>query len=339
MNPATPVCPPRRLAPTFLPTASASLLPRLAALSLPLLFILLWSTGYVAGKLGLPHAGPLRLLSLRFGLAALVLLAVALATGAPWPRGGRAWGHLAVVGLLMQVLHFSGVYLGIQWGLPTGVAALLIGMMPLATALGAHVWLAERLTRSQLWGLLGGAAGVLVVVAGKPLVMATGAAGVAGVGVGAGAGSAWAACAAYGAALLGLVGLVLGTLYQKRFCAQMDLRSGAGIQMGVSALAVTLLAWRFEPQPLQWNGELLFSVLWLALVNSIGAFSLMFVMIRRGQAGQVARLFFLIPGVSALMGFAVLGERLPPLALAGFALSALAVSLSAASGTVTAKKG
>ncbi|UXH76611.1 DMT family transporter [Roseateles amylovorans] len=274
-----------------------------------MLFILLWSSGYVAGKLALPHAGPFSLLALRFGVAALVLLAVAVLTRAPWPRTARAWVHLAVVGLLMQVLHFSGVYSAIQWGLPTGIAALLIGMMPLATALGAHLWLAERLTPLQGWGLLGGAAGVALVIAGRPM-----------------GGADWQA---YGAGLIGLAGLVTGTLYQKRFCAGMDLRSGSGIQMAVSALAVLGLAlWR-EPALPDWSLELVGATLWLALVNSIGAFSLMFVMIRRGQAGAVARLFYLIPGVSALMGYAVLGERLSGQALLGFAVSAGAVALVA----------
>lgn len=277
-----------------------------AALSLPLLFILLWSSGYVAGRLGLPHTGPFTLLTLRFGLAALVLLVVALASRAPWPHGVRAWGHLAVSGLLMQVLHFSGIYYGLRQGLSAGVAGLLIGLMPLATALGAHLWLAERLGRWQLLGLGGGLLGVALVVAGKPLDGAGG----------------WPA---YAAALLGLLGLVLGTLYQKRFCSGMDLRSGSFVQMAVSTLAVAALAGPTEHFALQWSGELLFAALWLSLVNSIGAFSLMFLMMRRGQASQVARLFFLIPGVSALMGFVLLGERLPLLALAGFAVSALAV--------------
>eukprot|EP01136_Pigoraptor_vietnamica_P005663 Opistho-1_new@37596 len=171
-----------------------------ASLSLPLLFILLWSSGYVAGKLALPHAGPFTLLSLRFGLAAGVLLLISLATTAPWPRRGREWVHLAVVGLLMQVLHFSGVYYGLRLGLPAGVAGLLIGLMPLATALGAHVWLGERLTCGQLLGLLGGLLGVGLVMAGKPLHQGSGP-------------------LAYAAALLGLIGLVLGTLYQTMYSA------------------------------------------------------------------------------------------------------------------------
>ena len=294
---------------SFRPSVIDRLAAALAALSLPLLFIVLWSSGYVAGKLALPHTGPLTLLTLRFGLAAAVLLAVAVLTGAPWPRRARDWGHLAVVGLLMQVLHFSCIYFALQWGLSAGVAGLLIGLMPLATALGAHLWLAERLDGRQWLGLLGGLAGVALVVADKPLH------------------GAWAS---YVIAGVGLLGLVAGTLYQKRFCAHMDLRSGAGLQMAVSAAAVALMAGPTEHFAIQWTTELVGAWLWLGLVNSIGAFSLMFLMIRRGQAGQVARLFFLIPGVSALMGFLLLGERLEPLALAGFGLSALAVCAAAA---------
>lgn len=299
--PALSTCLPAR---SFRPSLPDRLLASLVASSLPLLFIVLWSSGYVAGKLALPHAGPMTLLTLRFGLAAVVLLVLALATGAPWPRRREDWRHLAVVGLLMQVLHFSCIYFALQWGLSAGVAGLLIGLMPLATALGAHLWLAERLSGRQVLGLVGGLAGVALVVADKPL------------------GNGWAA---YAVAGIGLLGLVAGTLYQKRHCAHMDLRSGAGIQMAVSALAVAAVAGRTEGFAIDWAPELVGATLWLSLVNSIGAFSLMFIMIRRGQAGQVASLFFLIPGVSALMGFVLLGERLEPLALAGFALSAVAV--------------
>ncbi len=298
-------CSAQSFRPGLLTRAAAAL----DAASLPLLFILLWSSGYVAGKLALAHTGPLTLLTLRFGLAAVVLISLALATGAPWPHRASAWGHLAVVGLLMQVLHFSCIYFALQWGLSAGVAGLMIGLMPLAAALGAHLWLAESLGTRQALGLLGGLAGVALVVAEKPLA------------------GAWPA---YGAAALGLLGLVAGTLYQKRFCAHMDLRSGAGVQMAVSALAVAALAGPREGFAVDWQLDLVGAWLWLALVNSIGAFSLMFIMIRRGQAGQVARLFFLIPGVSAVMGLVLLGERLQPLAVLGFGLSALAVCLAGA---------
>ncbi|MFG6466482.1 DMT family transporter [Roseateles sp. BYS87W] len=296
------------MAQSYRPGLPARLMSALAAASLPLLFIVLWSSGYVAGKLALPHTGPLTLLTLRFGLAAVVLLATAAGMGAPWPHGARGWGHLAVAGLLMQVLHFSSIYFALWAGLSAGVAGLLIGLMPLATALGAHLWLAERLGGRQAVALAGGVLGVALVMAGQPL-------------------RGTVPLVLLG--LLGLFGLVAGTLYQKRYCAHMDLRSGAGVQMAVSAVAVAAVAAPVEGFAVHWTPELIGAWLWLGLVNSIGAFSLMFVMIRRGQAGQVARLFFLIPGVSAVMGFVLLGERLAPLALAGFGLCALAVCVGA----------
>ena len=281
----------------------------LAALSLPLLFILLWSSGYVAGRLGLPNAGPLSLLSLRFGLSFAVLLALSLIGRARWPQRARDWGHLAVVGLLMQGLHFGALYEGLARGLSAGLAGLLIGLMPVATALGARLWLGEALGRRAALGLAGGLLGVALVLAERPL-----------------AAQDWAA-PAWG--LLALAGLVSGTLYQKRFCAGMDLRSGSCVQMGTAALAVAPLALWGEGWRVDWGLELGGALLWLGLVNSIGAFSLMFVMMRRGQASQVARLFYLIPGVSALLGALLLGERLGALAIAGFVLSALAVALAA----------
>lgn len=308
---STTTCASRGLPASAPAAASAWSSTALAAFSLPLLFIVLWSSGYVVGKLALPHTGPFTLLVLRFGIAAVVLLAVAVATRAPWPRRAAEWGHLAVVGLLMQVLQFCGVYEGMRLGLSAGVAALIIGMMPVATALGAHAWLGERVGRWQLLGLAGGVAGVALVVAGRHG------------GVGGGADAPWGA---YVAMVLGLLGLVAGTLYQKRFCAHMDLRSGAGVQMAVAAAAVSLLAAHFEGFAVAWTGEMVFATLWLGLVNSIGAFSLLFIMVRRGQAGQVASLFYLIPGVSAAMGFLLLGERLSGLSLAGFVVSALAVA-------------
>lgn len=281
----------------------------LAALSLPLLFILLWSSGYVAGKLGLPDAAPLTPLSLRFGLSFAVLLVLSLLGGAAWPRRRQDWGHLAMVGLLMQVLHFGALYEALTQGLSAGVAGLLIGLMPLATSLGARLWLDEPLGLRQALGLAGGLLGVVLVIAGR-------------------APHASAGWGAHALGLLGLVGLVAGTLYQKRFCSGMDLRSGSCVQMGVSAAVVGLLALTAEGWRLHWTVELGLAVGWLGLV-SIGAFSLMFLMIRRGQASQVARLFYLIPAVSAALGFMLLGERQSLLSLSGFVLSVLAVAFSA----------
>jgi len=278
------------------------------ALTLPFLFILMWSSGYVVGKLALPFAGPFTLLVLRFGLAALVLLFVALLTRAPWPRQRAHYAHLVVVGLLVQALQFGGLYTGLKLGVSAGVSALIIGAMPLCTAFGAGVFLHERVGVRQWIGLGAGIAGVLLVALGKGGAWDTGAAGI-------------------GAVVLALAGITLGTLYQKKYCAGLDLRTGGCIQLAV-ATAVTLpLALGLEGWQVTWTPTLILASGWLSVVNSIGAVSLLFLMMRRGDASRVASLFYLIPGTTALMGFAILGERLGALSIAGFAVTAGAVYL------------
>jgi drug/metabolite transporter (DMT)-like permease len=276
-------------------------------LALPMLFILIWSSGYVVGKLALPFAGPFTLLVLRFGLAALVLLLVALVTRAPWPRQRAHYAHLVVVGLLVQALQFGGLYTGLKLGVSAGVSALIIGAMPLCTAFGAGVFLHERVGVRQWMGLIAGIAGVLLV-AGKGVAWGTGAAGI-------------------GAVLLALAGITLGTLYQKKYCTGLDLRTGGCIQLAVATAVALPLALRLEGWQVAWTPTLILASGWLSVVNSIGAVSLLFLMMRRGDASRVASLFYLIPGTTVLMGFAILGERLGPLSIAGFAITAGAVYL------------
>jgi len=280
-----------------------------ALFSLPVLFILMWSSGYVVGKLALPHAGPFTLLFLRFGVAALVLLVVALATRAPWPTGRRQLAHLVVVGLLIQALQFSGLYTGLNLGVSAGIAALVIGTMPLFTALGASVFLHEKVSARQWLGLAGGLCGVALVVADR-------------IGSGANGGAA-----GLGAVVLALAGITLGTLYQKKYCAHTDLRTGGCIQLAAASVVALPLALWVEGFQVQWTPTLLLASGWLSVVNSIGATSLLFYMMRKGEASKVASLFYLIPGVTALMGFAVLGETIGAMALAGFMVTAGAVYL------------
>ena len=278
------------------------------ALTLPFLFILMWSSGYVVGKLALPFAGAFTLLVLRFGLAALVLLLVAIVTRAPWPRQRAQYAHLVVVGLLVQALQFGGLYTGLKLGVSAGVSALIIGAMPLCTAFGAGAFLHERVGVRQWMGLIAGVAGVLLVALGKGVAWHTGAAGI-------------------GAVVLALTGITLGTLYQKKYCTGLDLRTGGYIQLAV-ATAVTLpLALGLEGWQVTWTPTLILASGWLSVVNSIGAVSLLFLMMRRGDASRVASLFYLIPGTTALKGFAILGERLGALSIAGFAVTAGAVYL------------
>jgi len=282
--------------------------PALAAPSsaLPFLFILMWSSGYVVGKLALPYAGPFTLLSLRFAVAALVLLAIALVTRAPWPTGWKPAAHLVVVGLLVQALQFSSLYTGLKLGVSAGVSALIVGTMPLLTALGASVFLHEKVSGRQWLGLAAGMGGVALVVADR-----IGGASIAGLG----------------AVSLALAGITLGTLYQKKYCADADLRTGGFIQLTVASIVALPLALALEGFDVRWTPMLVLASGWLSIVNSIGAVSLLFLMMRKGEASKVASLFYLIPGTTALMGFAVLGETLGARMLTGFAVTAGAVHL------------
>jgi drug/metabolite transporter (DMT)-like permease len=219
------------------------------------------------------------------------------------------WKHIAVVGVLIQALQFSGLYSGMSMGVSAGVSAVIVGLMPILTAIGAVYFLGERVSRTQIVGLVLGLAGVALVVWNK--VHLDG-----------------GSLAGYGAVLLALLGISTGTLYQKKFCSGMDLRTGGFIQLSVATAIVGVIGYLREGLTVNWTPELISSSLWLSLINSIGAISVLFLMVRRGEASRVATLFYLIPSVTALMGFAVLNETLAPLQIAGFLISASGVYLA-----------
>jgi len=282
---------------------------RTAAVTLPFLFIVMWSSGYVAGKIGLPYAGPFTLIFIRFFSAAWILLMIALALRAPWPKSWKEAGHIAVVGALIQALQFSGLYGGLSLGVSAGVSALIVGTMPIFTALGAALFLKENVSSRQWGGLAVGLLGVAMVVSNKIAVHE-------------------ASAAAYLCVALALIGVTAGTLYQKKFCSSMDLRTGGFIQLSVASLIAFVLALRYEGLQVDWSLPLILSSGWLSVVNSIGAVSLLFIMVRRGEASRVAGLFYLIPAVTALMGFLVLRETLSATAVAGFLVTASGVYLA-----------
>lgn len=273
------------------------------------LFILMWSSGYVAGKVGLPYAGPLTLIFIRFAIAASVLLAIALLTKAPWPKDFKAIRNLAIVGFFIQAMQFSGLYFGLSHGVSAGISALIVGLMPVLTAAGAAAFLGETVTRKQMAGLGLGIIGVATVVAHK---------------ISLDKGSAMG----YAAVATALIGITIGTLFQKKHCVGMDLRTGGVIQLTTATLVVGPMAWFSEHFAVQWSLELIGASVWLSLVNSIGAISVLFIMMRRGQASKVASLFYLVPGVTALMGYVVLHETLNAAQILGFAISASGVYLT-----------
>ena len=273
----------------------------------PLLFVFLWSTGFIGAKYGLPHAQPLSFLLTRYLLVIGLMLAIALLTRAPWPAQKRDWLHIGVSGVLVHAIYLGGVFTAIKHGLPAGLTALLVGMQPLLTALGAGWLLGERVVLRQWLGLGLGFVGVLLVVAHKF--------GDAGLGT-----MLWPALAA-------LFGITAGTLYQKRFCPRFDLRSGSVIQFVPTALLTAIAVFLFEGYQVEWTGEFVFALTWLVLVLSIGAISLLNLLIRSGSAVNVASLFYLTPLCTALIAWGLFGETLRPLALFGMALAVSGVYL------------
>ena len=282
--------------------------PALASL-VPLLFVVLWSTGFIGAKLGLPDCEPLTLLSLRYAAVLLLMGAVAFATRAPWPVSRAQWLHIGVSGLLIHAVYLGGVFTAIRLGLPAGVTALVVGLQPVLTALGAGLFLRERVRAAQWAGLALGLAGVVLVVSNK----------VAG---------GPAAAALLVPAVIALVGITAGTLYQKRFCASFDLRTGSVIQFLPCLVVTGLAAWRTETMVVHWTPAFMFALAWLVLVLSLGAVSLLNVLIRSGSAVNVASLFYLTPPTTALIAWAMFGETLTGLALAGMGLAVLGVWLA-----------
>ncbi|GHE20648.1 DMT family transporter [Halomonas urumqiensis] len=293
-----------------------SLSSRLSALSLaamPLLFVALWSTGFIGAKFGLPYAEPFTFLFIRFvcTLALLIPLAHWLSDG--WPKGARLWAHIGISGLLVHAAYLGGVFYGIHLGMPAGLASLLVGLQPLLTAALAGPLLAERLTARQWAGLLLGLAGVSLVLGGK---LDPGDGLFQGFGLG--------ALASVTIALLGISG---GTLYQKRYCTGMPLLSGTVVQYLAAGVVLGIGALLFEQRRVEWTLTFALTLGWLVLVLSIAAILLLMALIKRGEASRVASLFYLVPPVTALQAWWLFDERLPMASLAGMAIAIAGVVL------------
>lgn len=275
----------------------------------PAAFVLLWSTGFIGAKLGLPYAEPMTFLALRFAVASGLLLAIVLVWRAPWPRSWAQAAHIAVAGLLLHGLYLGSIFAAIHLGVEAGVAALVVSLQPLLVAAVAARLLGERTTRRQWLGLAIGILGVALVV-GRKL----------GLGLGTVPGM--------GLVVLGLFGLAAATLYQKRFCDKMPFRSGNVIQLAAASLVTGALALLFETRVVVWSGEFVFALAWLILVLSLGAFMLLYLLIQRGAAARVASLFYLVPPSTAVIAWLLFGESFGPLALAGMALTVIGVALA-----------
>jgi drug/metabolite transporter (DMT)-like permease len=276
----------------------------------PALFVLLWSTGFIAAKYGLPYAPPLTFLLYRFLLVAALMTLVARVARVEWPKG-MAIVHCAVAGLLVHGIYLGGVFIAIAHGTPAGVSAMIVGLQPLLTVVVAWLWLDERVVPRQWIGLVIGVLGVALVVGHK-----LGAAGSASVV----------------ALLAALVAISIGTLYQKRYCRDIDLRAGSSIQFIACALAYLPVVACLDAPAVQWTLPFIGALAWSVLVLSIVSINLLYLLLRKGAAADVARLFFLVPAVTAVMAFVLFGEVLSWVALVGMALIAAGVVLGRSSG-------
>jgi drug/metabolite transporter (DMT)-like permease len=272
----------------------------------PALFVLLWSTGFIGAKLGLPYADPIIFLELRFLLVLAVLLPLCWAFKAPWPSRRRAL-QMAVSGGLLQAGYLGGVFASLHQGMPAGVSALVTGMQPVLTAVLGSWLLREMVSPRQWLGFFLGLAGVLLVVGDRIVVEHLGA-------------------AAVGLSVFALLSITLGTLWQKRHGAGVDLRTGAAIQFLAAAVILAPFA-LLEGGEVRWTGEFVFALGWLVVVLSFGAIFLLLTLIRRGRATQVSSLFYLVPPTTALIAWPLFGETYSLSAAAGMALAMLAVWL------------
>jgi drug/metabolite transporter (DMT)-like permease len=281
---------------------------RLAVAAIPAVFIGLWSTGFIFAKLGMPSTEPATFLTLRFAIVLVLMLGMAVVVRAPWPAGWRPAAHSVVVGVLLHGGYLGGVFAAIAAGVPAGVAALVVGIQPLLTATLVGPVLGERVTPMQWLGLVLGLAGITLVLWQKLSF-----------GEGTPAGYLYAAGA--------LVGITLATLYQKRYASNAHLITGGVFQYGGALLVVALAAAAFESFRVEPSWDLAIALLWLSIVLSVVSIWLLMVMIRRGAAGRVASLFYMVPPLTALIAWPVFGETLGMLALAGMALAAAGVAL------------
>ncbi|MGO4305657.1 DMT family transporter [Cupriavidus sp. RAF12] len=289
---------------------------RLWVAGMPALFVLIWSTGFIVAKYGMPYAEPMTFLFLRFVGVLILMVPFVLLARVPLPQRQAAdgpridWarvGHIAVAGLFLQAGYLGGVWAAVKLGMPAGLSALIVGMQPLLTALFVSR-MGERVSGRQWIGLLIGLAGVGLVVANK--LTATGL-------------SPASLVLAVGA----LVSITFGTLYQKHFCPVFDLRMGSVIQFAASAVACLPFMFLFETREVHWNLAMAGALLWSVVALSIGAISLLFVLIRQGAATKVSSLMYLTPPTTAVMAWLLFGERFSPLAAAGMVVAVAGVAL------------
>jgi len=282
---------------------------------MPAVFVVIWSTGFIVAKYGLPYAPPLTFLAIRFFLSIVCFLVWIVLARAAWPRTRAQWGHLAITGLLMHAGYLGGIWTAMKVGMGSGLTALIVGLQPVLTALWVS-WTASggaggtqaKVSPRQWTGLALGLGGLLLVVSRK-------------FGTGQEVTAVTLACTVFA-----LVCITAGTLYQKRFVQPTDVRTANAIQLA-AAFVVTLPLALFETEAVNWNPHFFGAMAWSVLALTLGGSSLLYLLIQRGAATAVTSLLYLVPPTTALMAWALFGETITTATIVGTAITALGVAL------------
>ncbi len=283
--------------------------------AMPVVFVKIWSPGFIVARYGMPHAPPFSFLLVRYFLSIACFLPWIVWARLPWPQSRRQWFHLAFTGILMHAGYLGGVWAAVKAGMGSGLSSLLVGLQPVLTAL----WLSYSLrgsgqpgvSRRQWWGLLLGLAGLLMVVWNK---------------IGWGTPMDHVTPLNMSFALGALISITVGTLYQKRFVQPCDVRSASTVQLMAAFCVTWPWAW-MEPETLRWNAELVGAMAWSVLVLTLGGSSLLYLLIQRGAAASVTSLMYLVPPTTAILAWLLFGEAITLATLIGTALTAVGVSL------------
>jgi drug/metabolite transporter (DMT)-like permease len=278
--------------------------------AMPAVFVLIWSTGFVVARYGMPHAPPMSFLAWRYALSIVAFAAWIVISRPAWPSTRQQWIHLGVTGVLMHAGYLGGVWAAVKAGISAGTVALIVGLQPLLTAMWVSASGSEhRITLRHWAGLLLGLAGLTLVVWRK---------------LGIGEVTAWNLALS----LAALASITLGTLYQKRFVEPCDVRTANTVQL-LAALAVTLPFALLETEPIRLHAEFIGAMAWSVLVLTLGGSSLLYLLIQRGAATRVTSLMYLVPPCTAVLAWLLFGEALTGLVIAGLGLTALGVGLVA----------
>ena len=285
--------------------------------AMPWVFVLIWSTGFVVARLAMPHSPPFSFLTVRFALSALCFIVWIALARAAWPVGRAQWGHLMVTGVFMQASYLGGVWAAVKAGIGAGTVALLVGLQPVLTALwltltmprnaAAGSTLAARVTMREWLGLLLGFSGLAFVVWPK-------------------LGTGEVTPGNLTLALVALLGITIGTLYQKRYVAPCDVRSASAVQMFAALVVCAPLA-LFEREAMDWHANLIAAMAWSVGVLTLGGSSLLYLLIQRGEATAVTSLLYLVPPCTALLAWVLFGEAFTPPMMLGMALTVVGVAV------------